>query len=289
MTAKKPVLGRGLDILIPKEVEDSLVADDLSRIQNILISEISPNPKQPRREFRQDTLSDLAKSINQHGVLQPIIVVRARNGSGYTIVAGERRWRAAKEAKLDKIPVLIRSLEELEQIELALIENIQRVDLTPLEQAMSVYTLQHQFNLSLEEISAKLGKAQSTISNLARLLKLPEAAREALRKGEITEGHARAILALTNNPSKQEELLDSIINNNLSVRDAEAFVSAVKASGNSEAAIVNDKQTKNYVEQVKLFLKKDVSIKAGRSGNQLIIKFKSPEELREIIEKITKR
>src|SRR5262249_46639061 len=144
--------------------------------------------EQPRRQFSEAELSELSDSIKRHGVLQPIIVVRYQKG--YQIVAGERRWRAAKAAGLKDMPAIVRSLEELEGIELSLIENIQRVDLSPMEQALSVYKLQHQFNLELEKIAEKLGKAPSTVSNMARLLQLPDDARQALEQGRITEGHA---------------------------------------------------------------------------------------------------
>ncbi|HXY18039.1 MAG TPA: ParB/RepB/Spo0J family partition protein, partial [Candidatus Nitrosopolaris sp.] len=185
--AKKQALGRGFEALIPKDFDASMLEEDKHRVQKILIQDISPNPQQPRREMDEAALAELAESIKTHGVLQPIIVVKA--GNGYQIVAGERRWRAAKAAKLSHMPAIVRSLKELERIELSLIENIQRVDLSPLEQALSVFKLQQQFNLALEDIAKKLGKAPSTISNLTRLLQLPESARQALKDGRISEGH----------------------------------------------------------------------------------------------------
>jgi ParB family chromosome partitioning protein len=132
--AKKQSLGKGFDILIPKDIDQTILEEDKHRVQRVLIDDVLPNPDQPRREFDLSALNELATSIKKHGVLQPIIVVRA--GKGYRIVAGERRWRAAKSANLGHIPAIVRSLEELEQIELALIENVQRVDLSPLEQAL---------------------------------------------------------------------------------------------------------------------------------------------------------
>jgi ParB family chromosome partitioning protein len=168
----KQALGRGFDILIPKEVDKTILEEDKHRVQKVLIQDIIPNPEQPRREFDERALSELAESIKRHGILQPIIVMR--QGEKYHIIAGERRWRASKSAGLTHIPAIVRSLEELERVELALIENIQRVDLSPLEQALSVYKLQQQFNLALEDVAKKLGKAPSTISNLTRLLQLPD-------------------------------------------------------------------------------------------------------------------
>jgi ParB family chromosome partitioning protein len=164
----KQSLGRGFDILIPKDVDRSILEEDKHRVQKILIEDIVPNPEQPRKEFDEQALSELADSIKRHGVLQPIIVMKKNDK--YHIVAGERRFRASQSAGLTHVPAIVRSLEELERVELALIENIQRVDLSPLEQALSVYKLQQQFNLALEDVAKKLGKAPSTISNLTRLL-----------------------------------------------------------------------------------------------------------------------
>ena len=178
-------LGRGLDVLIPKDFDESILQEDKNRVQKLLISDVIPNPEQPRRDFEEKALGELTESIKRHGVLQPIIVIR--HGDGYRIVAGERRWRAAASAELKHIPAIVRSLKELEQLELSLIENIQRVDLSPLEQALSIQRLQQQFSLNLEQIAAKLGKATSTLSNLTRLLKLPDNAREALIDGVISE------------------------------------------------------------------------------------------------------
>lgn len=285
MSAKKTGLGRGFDVLIPKDLDTSLIEADLGRIQKLLTADIKANPEQPRREFDEKSLSGLASSIKQHGVLQPIIVVRIQ-GNGYRIVAGERRWRAAQVANLKHIPAIVRSLEELEQIELALIENIQRVDLSPLEQALSVYRLQHHFNLSLEQISKKLGKAQSTISNLSRLLRLPPAATAALRNKKITEGHARSILSLSSNPAKQDELLSSILNNGWTVRRAEQFVMTFK----SEKTTLTPNEVLPKGEELLRILstKFNSTVKLTRraKGGQLIISFKSERELSDIVSRL---
>jgi len=280
----KQSLGRGFDILIPKDVDKTILEEDKHRVQKLLMADIIPNPEQPRREFDEQALSELASSIKRHGVLQPIIVMR--RGSKYHIVAGERRWRASKSAGLTHMPAIVRSLEELEQVELALIENIQRVDLSPLEQALSVYKLQQQFNLNLEDIAKKLGKAPSTISNLTRLLQLPEAAREALRAGKITEGHARAILALKGNESKQDELLRCILDNSWSVRQAEQFVTSIKKGANSlkaKGATVSENDiTRSLGDQLGVAVK----LRHTARGGQLIIHFKSEDELNELAARI---
>jgi ParB family transcriptional regulator, chromosome partitioning protein len=284
MSAQKQSLGRGLGALISEDLDRSILQEDNERVQKLLIQDIVPNPDQPRREFDQSALDEMARSIEQHGVVQPIIVVR--HGNQYRIVAGERRWRAAQIAKLNNIPAIVRSMQELEEIELSLIENIQRVDLSPLEQAMSVYKLQHQFNLSLDEIAKKLGKAPSTISNLMRLLQLPDDAREALREAKISEGHARAILSLKQWPDKQEQLLRSILDNNWTVRQAEQFATAAKKGADEKAA---KGRTASETALTKDFSKKlgtKVQIKHTARGGQLIIRFNSDEHLLEISQKL---
>jgi ParB family chromosome partitioning protein len=282
--AKKQSLGKGFDILIPKDIDQTILEEDKHRVQRVLIDDVLPNPDQPRREFDLSALNELATSIKKHGVLQPIIVVRA--GKGYRIVAGERRWRAAKSANLGHIPAIVRSLEELEQIELALIENVQRVDLSPLEQALSVYRLQQQFNLSLESIAEKLGKAPSTVSNLTRLLNLPESAREALRSGRISEGHARAILALKNNSELQEELLSCILNNGWTVRQAEQFVVSAKKDTNVAKARGSTQSENELTKQLSGSLNVPVKIKHTAKGGQLIINFSSEDQLNELARRL---
>jgi len=282
--AKRSPLGRGFDSLIPKEIDQSILEEDKHRVQKILISDIKPNPAQPRREFDQTALGELSKSIEHHGVLQPIVVVRDKNG--YLIVAGERRWRAARDAGLKELPAIVRSLQELERIELSLIENIQRVDLSPLEQAMAVYQLQQQFSLALDEIAEKLGKAPSTVSNLTRLLELPESAREALKASKISEGHARAILALRGSPAKQSELLHSILNNGWTVRQAEQFAVAAKRGLSTSKAKGRTATETELTRRISRKLGADVKIKHTAKGGQLIIGFKDEVHLAKLTEKL---
>jgi ParB family transcriptional regulator, chromosome partitioning protein len=287
MSAKQS-LGRGFDVLIPKDLDVSILQEDKNRVQKILITDIKPNPAQPRRQFDQQSLNELSESIKRHGVLQPIIVVHHKPSGGYKIVAGERRYRAAQSAKLSHIPAIVRSLKELEQVELALIENIQRVDLSPLEQALSVYRLQQQFNLALDDIAKKLGKAPSTISNLTRLLQLPDSARDALREGKISEGHARAILALKANPAKQEELLRSILNNGWTVRQAEQFVVASRKGVDSAGATGKTAAETDLTKQIGNQLGTKVQIKHTARGGQIIVHFSSDDELKRLAERIQK-
>lgn len=282
----KQALGRGFDSLIPKDLDKSLLQEDSERVQKLLIKDVFPNPDQPRREFDDAAHNELTASIKQHGVVQPIIVVRSSDGKGYRIVAGERRWRAAQAAKLSQIPAIVRSLQELEEIELSLIENIQRVDLSPLEQALSVYKLQQQFNLALDQVAAKLGKAPSTVSNLTRLLQLPQQAMQALREGKISEGHARAILALKGDDPKQLELLRCILNNNWTVRQAEQYVLQTKKGATSKTATQNTAEQNELTKQIGQKLKTDVKIKRTAKGGQLIISFKSDDELERIAQSL---
>jgi ParB family chromosome partitioning protein len=282
----KQSLGRGFDILIPKDVDKTILEEDKHRVQKLLIDDIVANPDQPRREFDENALTELASSIKRHGVLQPIIVVRSDDDNKYHIVAGERRWRASSQAGLTHVPAIVRSLEELERVELALIENIQRVDLSPLEQALSVYKLQQQFNLALDDIAKKLGKAPSTISNLTRLLQLPESAREALRTGKISEGHARAILALKDNSDKQEELLHCILNNAWTVRQAEQFVISTKQGADSNKAKTSTASESMLTKGISSKLGAPVKVKHTAKGGQLIISFKSEDELEQLAAKI---
>jgi ParB family transcriptional regulator, chromosome partitioning protein len=284
MSAQNQSLGRGLGALISTDLDQSILQEDNERVQKLLISDIVPNPDQPRRVFEESALAELADSIRQHGVVQPIIVIR--HNKGYRIVAGERRWRAAQLAELNNIPAIVRSMRELEEIELSLIENIQRVDLSPLEQALSVYKLQQQFNLGLDEIAKKLGKATSTISNLTRLLQLPDSAREALRQGKISEGHARAILSLKAQPGKQEELLRSIVNNGWTVRQAEQYATAAKAGADAVSAQTRTASETELTRSIGQKLGTKVQIKHTAKGGQLIIRFDSDEHLGEITRKL---
>lgn len=282
----KTALGRGFDTLIPKDLDSSLLSADKNRVQNLLTADIVANPKQPRGEVDPAALAELTASVKRHGVLQPIIVVRV--GNKYQIVAGERRWRAAQAAALESIPVIVRSLAELEQLELSIIENIQRVDLSPLDQALSIYRLNQEFNLTFEQIAERLGKATSTVSNIIRLLNLPEAARLALQEGKITEGHARAILALKGQPIKQAELLELIIKNSWTVRQAEQFVVGSR-SGDSQAAKARADTENEHTKRLSKHLGTPIKVKYTASGGQVIIHFKDDAHLAKLTQQITSK
>ncbi len=282
-------LGRGFDVLMPTDFDSSLLESEGERVQNLFITSISPNPDQPRRIFDETALNQLADSIKQYGILQPLIVSPSKENGKYVIIAGERRWRASKKAGLKKVPAIIRTAKELEQLEVALVENIQRVDLSPLEQAASIHRLHELFNLGYEEISKRLGKAISTVNNIVRLLQLPSRAQDALRDERITEGHARSILALKNFPAAQSQLQDLIEKNGWSVRQAEQFVVATKAGAeNTDAAKKRTKSSTTETKELTRILSRPVSINHMAKGGRLIIRFDSDDDLEKLIELLEK-
>lgn len=281
--ATKRGLGRGFDTLIPTQLLDeefdptAQQDEQVSQLRNLKISDISADPDQPRRQFDDDALNELAASIKEHGVLQPIVVIA--KGSKYEIVAGERRWRAAQIAELDKIPAIVRTLTNQHRLEIALIENLQRQDLNPLETATAYYKLQQQFNLTLDEIGKRVGgKAVSTISNILRLLGLPREAKEALVEGKISEGHARQILAIKEEDI-QKELLELIIKNDWSVRKAEQFVVGYKeGKKDKETAVAKVKTETKETEALSKRLGAEVSVKNMAKGGRLVIQFKNQDD-----------
>lgn len=291
--ASKKGLGRGFESLIPTEV----LADDFgataeadaqgSHTRPIKIQDIIPNPNQPRRNFDDEAMKELAESIATHGVLQPIVVVR--DGARFKIIAGERRWRAVKGIGHDTIPAIVRTLDEQEKLELALIENLQREDLNPLEVAATLSKLIDQFNVSIDELSKRVGKAKPTVSNMVRLLQLPEPAKRALEKGRISEGHARAILMLSGDVKKQQQLLDYIIKNKWSVRQAEQFAAASKGTKTTEKGIKNTAITNKETEELTKKLKPSTPVKVhnmAKGRGRIIIEFKNKNEYKKLTKKL---
>jgi len=276
-------LGRGFESLISADFDKTLLTPE-DRIEKIDVTALQASPYQPRHHFDDAALQELASSIKRHGVVQPLVVTPVKNGK-YTLIAGERRWRAAQIAKLKTVPAVVRSSKELEQLEIALIENVQRVDLNPLEQAISIERLREQFSLTYEDIAKRLGKATSTVSNIVRLLQLPESAKQALMEGKISEGHARVILSLKGDAIRQEYLVKTIISQGWSVRQAEQFASSVKAGikESKQAA----KQTQTETPATKSLSKKlgtPVTLKRTAKGGKLEIAFKNDDELKRIID-----
>mgnify|MGYP006347014435 FL=1 len=296
MSAKKTGLGRGFDSLIPVDVLDESFDPtaeqeaQTSDLRHVKLDEIHPNDEQPRRAFEEEALEELTSSIREHGVIQPIVVSPASGGT-YQIVAGERRWRAARAAGLTKIPAIIRTLSNQHKLEIALIENLQRKDLNPLEMATAYLKLHTQFNMTYEAIGQRVGgKAVSTISNAMRLLQLPETAKQALVKGEISEGHARQVLALEDEAA-QEELVKRIIAEGWSVRKTEQFVvgfkKAAKDGKNVATQAVKHTRTETiFTKSLSKRLGVPVVHKTTAKGGQLIISYRNDEELSALEEKL---
>jgi len=222
----KKALGKGIGALMGEQ-EPS----DASSVAEVSLSALKPNPEQPRHEFDDASLNELAESIREKGVLQPILVEAGDDGQ-YVIVAGERRVRAAKLAGLARIPVIVRRFSTQEKLEIALIENVQREGLTPIEEALAYRRLMEMTNLSQEQVAVKVGKDRSTVANTLRLLKLPDEARKALADGSMSPGHARALLSLVN-PSDQQILLRRIVQDGISVREAEQMATGMNAGRKS--------------------------------------------------------
>ncbi|MBQ4155158.1 MAG: ParB/RepB/Spo0J family partition protein [Clostridia bacterium] len=279
MAAKKSGLGKGLDSLFNENATDDNLAVELR------LSEIEPNKNQPRTYFDPEALGELAESIKIHGLLQPI-VVRPMPGGTYQIVAGERRWRACREAGLNTVPVIIKDLDDKQTMELALIENLQRKDLNPVEEAMGYSRLIKEFKLTQEQVSDRVGKSRSAVTNLLRLLALPEKMLDALEKGLITQGHARALLSFEN--EEKRNIAFELALNGASVRQLEAM-----ASKQSKEKLKPQKTTKtdSFYSEVELALKAEThrkaTVKAGKNGKGTItIEFYNKDELTDIANRL---
>lgn len=277
-------LGRGFEALISDDFDKSLLLTTEDRVEKIPLGQLLPNSGQPRQHFDETALQELAASIKRHGIIQPLVVTPGANGQ-YDIIAGERRWRAAGLAGLKTVPAIVREHQELERLEIALIENVQRVDLSPLEQAVSIARLHEQFSLPIETIAERLGKATSTVHNIIRLLRLPEAARDALEAGKISEGHARSILALKGDAERQAYLLNVIISQGWSVRQAERFVTSVKAGTKDTRKVHEHVQTETpATKALSKKLKTPVHIRRTAHGGKLELDFKNDAHLEKLLD-----
>jgi ParB family chromosome partitioning protein len=289
MSAAKKGLGRGFDSLIPTDfLDDSFDTtakqeEKVSEQKSLPLSSIQADPNQPRRHFDAAALQELADSIKEHGVLQPIIVTPQENGEGYEIVAGERRYRASKLAGVAEIPVVIRTMSGQKQLEVSLIENIQRRDLNTIETATAYAKLRDQFNLSAEKISERVHKSPSAVINTMRLLKLPKEAILALAEGKITEGQARPLIG--QDPELIAELIPRIIAEEWSARKVEQFMVNVKKQKKTGEPAADDvtAQYEGRIETLKSRFNTDVAIRVnGKGAGNIVIKFKSAEELERI-------
>lgn len=278
MATKKTGLGRGLNSLLSENATDDNIAIELR------LSEIEPNKEQPRLYFDEDALQELADSISTHGLLQPL-VVRPMLGGTYQIVAGERRWRACRMAGLTTVPVIVKELDDKETMELALIENLQRRDLNPVEEATGYSRLIKEFALTQEQVSERVGKSRVAVTNALRLLQLPEDILNSLAEGKISAGHARALLSFTDNAAQDAAYLAAL--DGASVRQLEAMARAANKPKKEKTTTKID----SFYREVELALKNETHrkavIKAGENGRGTItIEFYNKEELTELANKI---
>ena len=280
MAKKQSGLGKGLNALMLENSVDNMVATN-----TLSINEIVPNKDQPRKTFDEGALQELADSIVQHGVLQPLLVRPLPTG-GYQLVAGERRWRASRMAGLKEVPVVIKELSDVETMEIAIIENLQREDLNPIEEAEGLQALIDRCGFTQEEIAVSVGKSRPAIANSLRLLKLPQEVRDMTRNGQISAGHARALLAF-DNEAMIFEAANNIIKNNLTVRDVERLAKMAEKTTRTRSS---SRRRDSFYDEVELSLTevlgRKVKVYNGRGKGTLEIEFYSADDLKEIANKL---
>lgn len=293
-------LGRGLSSLIPNKQPAQKSADDFSKtvsgstddsirgdkyVVEVDVNQISANPQQPRMQFDDDKIENLAESIKVHGIIQPLVVTK--KGNFYEIVAGERRLQAAKKIGLKKVPVIVREADELQKLELAIVENVQRHDLNPIEEGMAYKKLEDEFQMTQEEIAMKMGKSRSLVANKVRLLNLPIEIQKGLVEGKITEGHAKAILSIEN-PEKQRALYELILKNNLTVRQIEDKSREVSVRSHKRVVSV-DPQVKQLENMLVEVLGTKVKISKAGDGGKIVIEYYSKEDLEALLDKLSQK
>lgn len=302
--ARASGLGRGLASLIPQkkktveaENEANYFGGDestakkagigdiaLKSVIEVPINTIVPNPFQPRKHFHEEKLQELSESIKIHGIIQPLVVTR-KGIDQYELIAGERRWQASKLAGIEKVPVVVKNVDDQQKLEMALIENIQRHDLDPIEQGRSFKQMQDLFSLTQEEIGQRVGKSRSAVTNTMRLLNLPIEIQKALQEGKISEGHARTILSVSN-PEKQRALFELILKENLNVRQVEDRVREISVQPHKRRIKDADPELSEKEQQLSQVLGTRVKIKKTPKGGQLMIEFFSPEEYDSLCKKL---
>ena len=287
MADKRPALGRGLSALIPDAPAPAAEAPR-DRPVEVDLDRLTPNPFQPRLLMDEQSLNDLAHSIKQNGVIQPIVV--RRRGEGYEIVAGERRWRAAQMAGLLRVPVAVRDIPDEKLLEIALIENIQRENLNPIDEALAYRRLIDEFKLTQEAVAAAVGKDRASIANYLRLLKLPDDVQHEVAIGSISMGHARALVALED-PAAIRRATGEVLGRRLSVRDTEALVRRLSEPGRPDAAPepAKDVHTRQAEDVMRLALGTRVRIVRKGSGGHIEIDFVSEDELHRLYTYLTER
>jgi ParB family chromosome partitioning protein len=288
MPSKRSGLGKGLESLIPTgQVTPAGTSAGTTGVMQVPVSQVSPNPRQPRTHFDSAELEELAASIREHGVIQPLIVSKKDKDSGYILIAGERRLQASIHAGLKTVPVIVRQTTDQEKLLLALIENVQREDLNPLEEANAYQQLADEFGLSHEEISSHVGKSRVAVTNTLRLLKLPKVVQTALVEEQITEGHARALLMLAT-PVSQAAALHQVVVRDLSVRQTEEYVRKLK--GEKPAAKAKPAPLPDILaleERLRSALGTKVNLRHSKKGRgTLTLHFYSDEELNSLLDKL---
>jgi ParB family transcriptional regulator, chromosome partitioning protein len=276
-------LGRGMEALIPTGDTGT------EGLRQVAIGAISPNPYQPRSKPENADLEELAASIREHGIIQPLIVTASAEGNGYQLIAGERRWLAARLAGLEKVPVIVKDAAPRDMLELALVENIQRADLNPLEEALAYSQLVEQFGLSQTDVARRVGKSRTAVTNLIRLLSAAEAVQQALLDEEITEGHGRALLG-AGNAEAQEAALRIVLAKRLTVRETEAFVQRLSEPAEAQQDSSRVQRDPNIDDLEKRFtaaLGTRVDLRHGRKKGRVVIHYYSDEEFQAIFRRIT--
>lgn len=288
MARKKGGLGKGLDALF----EDNATEDNSGSIV-IKISEIEPNRNQPRKIFDQTALSELAESISQHGILSPLLVRPMPTGE-YQLVAGERRWRAARMAGISEVPVLIRELSDVEVTEIALIENLQRENLNPVEEALGYQQLIDEYGLTQDEVSKRVNKSRSAVTNMLRLLRLPEPVLKDLENGKLSTGHAKVLLSLEN-PEEMQEFAATTVKGSISVRDLEKLIKKTKEAEKPEKIekeeVPNVLKGNSYYKEMELALTevlgRKVTIQEKNEKGTISVQFFSKEDLTDIATRLS--
>ncbi|MBU0702272.1 MAG: ParB/RepB/Spo0J family partition protein [Chloroflexi bacterium] len=275
-------LGKGLGALIPTIDDDAAAVQGVAEVP---LASITPNPHQPRSAIRDQDLVELAASIQEHGIIQPLIVARAPDG--YQLIAGERRWRSARLAGLTTVPVIVKDAAPSEMLELALVENVQRADLNALEEAMAYRQLTEEFGLTQEQVARRVGKSRVAVSNTMRLLKAARPVQEALLAGRISEGHARALLGLEREEA-QEAALKTVLKQGLNVRQTEELVRRLLGQGSEKQRVAPaiSPETRALESRFREALGTKVNLRRSGGGGRIVIHFYSDEELDALYERI---
>ncbi|HLF26719.1 MAG TPA: ParB/RepB/Spo0J family partition protein [Anaerolineae bacterium] len=282
MNKKKGGLGKGLGALLPE-------TDVTAGLSEVPTRSITPNPRQPRAHIEETQLRELAESIREHGLIQPLVVTRAGE-SAYTLIAGERRWRAAQLIGLESVPVVVKDVAPQQMLELALIENVQRADLNPLEEALAYRQLIDEFGLTQEQVAQRVGKSRVAVANTLRLLKLPDPIQRRLADASLSEGHARALLML-NDTTHMQRLVSQIVSSDLSVRQVEELVRRLNAGKpqpkKRKSADGVSANTRSLEDKMRRALGTKVNLYRSSRGGKVVIHFYSEDELDAIYRRIT--